>query len=369
MILFVLTALLTAAEPVSFRGAEVYQPLLTREVLVGEDERVFILSFSEAKIHIYAADGTLTKTLGGKGKGPSEFSYPTQFWVEDGLLFVFDMADSQVTQFDRKGDFVKRWPAPGRHFLLEKVAGGWVYGNWNDFLPEDIKPTLMWADEGFVQTRKLAELTDAGSRSGLTTWGANGKQMGRFNPIHNQPHLLVASDKRHVYLSHTTHFKIDVFDAIQGKKVRTIERLDEKRIPFDLEWAEQQFAAATENRNINKVNWEKMYPKTFPIIRSMQWAPGDLLVVDRWRGKPESANHYLTLDTAGTVVDKTWNSAALVRFVATRGNHCYLTAWDSEEDAAFVVKVPKNEAVTWVTANPIKYDGPRSRDISFSQFH
>ncbi|CAM2005488.1 hypothetical protein [Acanthopleuribacter pedis] len=37
-----------------------------------------------------------------------------------------------------------------------------------------------------------------------------------------------------------------------------------------------------------------------------------------------------------------------MRFVATRGNHSYLTAWDKKEEAAFVVKVPNKEAVAYV---------------------
>ncbi|CAM2005467.1 6-bladed beta-propeller [Acanthopleuribacter pedis] len=347
-----------------YRETDVYQPLMVSEVQLAKNGNLFILSFPEAKIHMYAADGRLQRRIGGKGQGPGEFTYPTQIWTENNQLYVFDIHSAEISLFSQDGSFVKRWKAPDRNLILEKVHNGWVYGNWNGFLPEETAPTLTWANETFSKRKALAKPAHPGTRSGLSTWYNGDQREGRFNPIQNQPIMVVSGDKTRVYLSHTDRFQIDVYELNDFKKEASIKR-HEKHVPFDTEWADLNFKRMTDDPNLKNVTWSKNYPKTFPIIRSLQLSSEGLLIVDRWRGKPEAANHYLTLKPSGEVVDVTWNGALLVRMVGIRGDHAYLTAWDHETEEAYLVKVPKSEAAAYVAANPIHYTGPRGRNIHY----
>lgn len=361
----ILFALTTLGTPTEYRPTDVFQPLQTSEVRLAEDGSVFVLSFPEATIHIYDAHGQKRTTIGGKGKGPGEFIYPTQFWYEQGFLFVFDFNTAAISKFKQDGTFLERFQAPDRNIVLEKVHSGWVYGTWEGYGSQNVKPSVIWSDETFSRSETLLEIDKAGTRSGLTTWYEDGQRKGAFYPIQNQPNLVVSRDGRTLFVSHVDRFQIDIIDIEKRTLKSTIKR-HEKRIPFDTKWADQRFEWMTNTPDFANVRWSKHYPDSFPIIRSLQRVGEDLLVVDRWRGDPEVANHYVTLTPDGTQVEKHWNGKLLVRYIGEIGKQAYLTAWDQNTEEAFVVKVRKADAGAYVSANPIVYDGPRGRDVQLT---
>ncbi|CAM2063994.1 hypothetical protein SCOR_01425 [Sulfidibacter corallicola] len=363
MTLILLVGML-AIDATHFTETGVYQPLRLSEALVSEDGSLYVLAFPEATIRFYGPDGTLRKTIGGKGEGPGEFIYPDQMWVQDRQLYVFDVNNGQISLFDEKGKFVKRWSAPNRGLELIKVRSGWVYGTWQNFGEAVEKNELVWADETFETVTTLCTVADVGNDQGFSVTNNGTESIGVYNPIRTRPRIVPSTDGTRIYLTDVHDLKIQVIDLDQKKIVQTIQH-KVKRIPFDEDWAEAKFKENTEGRHSASTKWTKIYPEQFPAIRSLTLAPDGNLIVDRWRGKPDDTNWFLTLTPKGEVVKKEWNGERLKRQVGVHGEFAYVTYWDTEAEEAAVARVPRGKVDAWIAAHPVEYDGPTGRTMSF----
>ena len=66
--------------------------------------------YGNARIHRFAADGTLKQSWGGPGKGPGQFMLPHSVWVHtDGRVFVTDRENDRIQIFSPDGDFLGAW--------------------------------------------------------------------------------------------------------------------------------------------------------------------------------------------------------------------------------------------------------------------
>ncbi len=110
----------------------VFKPLRTDEVIVRPDGHVYILNFNDAKIGHYDANGKQLGTIGSKGKGPGQFTYPMQFFYDQGKLYVSDIINASVSVFKQDGTFLERIRMPHRGLSLGNSPNGWIYGSWGD---------------------------------------------------------------------------------------------------------------------------------------------------------------------------------------------------------------------------------------------
>jgi hypothetical protein len=80
-------------------------------VAIGENGEMYIADgYGNARVHRFAADGTLISSWGQPGSGPGEFNLPHAIAVDSGnRVYVADRENSRVQIFSKDGVFIKAW--------------------------------------------------------------------------------------------------------------------------------------------------------------------------------------------------------------------------------------------------------------------
>jgi len=126
-------------------------------VLVGHGQGV-------PRVLKFAPDGSLVKTWGGPGTGPSEFDTPHSIVVDaDGLVYVADRQNRRVQIFDSEGEYIKEWTYKGLPCGLYIDNDG-----------------TMYMVSGFAG--EILKLDDNGKALGRN--GQPGKGLGEFGEAH-----------------------------------------------------------------------------------------------------------------------------------------------------------------------------------------
>src|SRR5205085_3625905 len=77
--------------------------------------------YGNARIHRFAADGTLIQSWGEPGSQPGEFQLPHSVWAHsDGRVFVCDRENDRIQIFSPSGEFLEAWTnatRPGDLFI------------------------------------------------------------------------------------------------------------------------------------------------------------------------------------------------------------------------------------------------------------
>lgn len=73
------------------------------QVLIGPDERLYVLQPSDDQIRMYGVGGELVGTIGRSGEGPGEFGFPSRIGFRGDTLYVVDQGLDRVTFFDPDG--------------------------------------------------------------------------------------------------------------------------------------------------------------------------------------------------------------------------------------------------------------------------
>ena len=80
-----------------------------RGLLVDRGGNIWVLERSTQDIRFFDPEGKPLRTIGRKGKGPGEFTNPTGMALApDGLVWVYDPANSRFSLFDQTGRFVRQ---------------------------------------------------------------------------------------------------------------------------------------------------------------------------------------------------------------------------------------------------------------------
>ena len=71
------------------------------------DGRIAVLSTENGRLYLFEPSGELSRTIGGRGRGPGEFSRPVHLWyARPDTLVVWDEWFGPVTRFDTSGAVV-----------------------------------------------------------------------------------------------------------------------------------------------------------------------------------------------------------------------------------------------------------------------
>lgn len=173
-------AALFAGTPFSGYRAEVVGQALglgfIMDVAVTPDGTVLVLDRSNSKVLRVTSRGVLTQTYGGPGDGPGEFRFPycvTE--LTDGTVLVFDAGNGRFSQFERNGEFRRRW-APNTDIVsITDIAplrnGGFVIsGIVRD--PRAVARAVHVFDSTFQLVRSFGDLPRARSRALQETRGS-----------------------------------------------------------------------------------------------------------------------------------------------------------------------------------------------------
>lgn len=348
------------------RDSDIFQPLRTDEVIVARDGEVFILNFKRGHIAHYDMMGRKVGTIGFKGKGPGGLTYPDNFFLEKGRLYVLDRLNSSISVFQsKKGNFLKRIRLPRRNLSVAKVRGGWIYGDWSDSENAAELSRVYWADSEFEKSQFIYTLQSSGIQGGMSIENNNGEIKAVFTPLSSQPRLLVSRDGGLAYLSEPEGFEIQVIDVARRKIVCTIKRANAP-LPFDQEWGLERRAEIDRMRPAHdqQIKVKNQFPRYFPIIRDIRLDPDGLLVVDKWMGRPDERHNLLSLDSRGNPKESSHGWEVLSRLVAVRGIWAYITIFDNENEAAGIARCPLSSVERFVAEHPIVFEGVAGRMIS-----
>ncbi len=345
------------------KDTNIFQVLDRDEIFVAPSGEVYMLNFDEAVIQRYGSDGKLKQKIGRKGKGPGEFTFPAAFAVLDGKITVFDVLSSQISVFDMEGKFLKRFEMPSRNMTMVRGTKGWIYWKSPDFASAGGPSQLEWADSEMKNSKVLEKIPSTGRGEGSWVWSENGKSTASFSPLTTEPRLAVSPDGNRIYYADRLTFKINVYDGTTGKLRHTINR-DEKRIPFDRDWADKQYEESTSRGRDASIKFDKIYPEFFPAIRELTFDPDGNLVVDRWRGRPDDNHFMVSYDAAGKEVPTKYRHEALRRYVGQAKGMAFVIMFETDEEAG-LCKIPLKELDAFVKKYPIT-DWDHSRSISIS---
>jgi len=96
-------------DPVKQAAGPFHRP---SDVAIAPTGEIYISDgYGNARIHRFAADGTLRKSWGAPGKSaPSEFHVPHGVWVHtDGRVLVADRENNRIQIFSPEGEFLTQW--------------------------------------------------------------------------------------------------------------------------------------------------------------------------------------------------------------------------------------------------------------------
>lgn len=368
MVLFTLLFLLTETNPNHITETDIYQVMLPEETFVSPAGEVYILNFGEARIQYYDPTGKRTKTIGRRGKGPGEFTFPIKVALANNQLHVYDKLTGMISVFAADGTFKEQFKVPINNLELFRTAGGWLYWTTQDTFEETKATQLMWTDDHFKTSKTIMDITEQGWSRGMSSHASSsGQRRIEWSPISVKPQLLVSPDGATIYFAAKPwQFEITVIDGHTGKIINTIKK-DADLIPFDAEWADEKFNQETSmhlrGSGISASDIDKLYPEHFPIIRAMKLDPDGNLMVSRWRGRPDKNHHVIGLTPTGEAVPTTYAWPTLRRLLGVAQGNGYIMCYDGQE--ASIAKVPLAELDAFVENNPIE-DWSFSRSMSIS---
>jgi len=107
-------------------GAPFHYPT---DVAVGPNGDLYVSDgYGNARVHRFAPDGTLIRSWGEPGSGPSQFYVPHGIAVDgDGRVWVADRENCRLQIFDAAGEYLDEWGDLARPCELFIDAAGVVY--------------------------------------------------------------------------------------------------------------------------------------------------------------------------------------------------------------------------------------------------
>ncbi len=338
---------------------EIYQPLRRDEVLVDDRGDVFILDYPKAVVHHFSSTGVRLEDIGFKGQGPGGLKAPWNIFLEGTRLFVFDRATNTISQYTSQGKFVRRLLLPKQGTTMEKVKGGWIYGEWLYSVEPNKPATLTLVDENFKNPVLVTQLKERGISSALNMTEEGNKRMGVYTPVGYTPRISVSPNGETAYVLEAQGLVLHVVDAASKKITATIRR-NERPIPFDKDWAQAKLNRLKETY---KVQIKPDFPEYFPVVRDFFTGIEGNLIFDRWRGNPEDNHYPLVLDPKGKELPNLdWGDYN--RLVGQWQEFYYVTGFNFELEEAWVRRIPKRELAGFAGANPIEFDGSTGRTFN-----
>ncbi|MDJ0838203.1 MAG: 6-bladed beta-propeller [Acidobacteriota bacterium] len=365
MVSLLVIILFVDAPQIHIRDTGLFQVMLEDEVYVHPNGEVYVLNFSESQIQHYAADGSLKQKIGGKGKGPGQFTFPIYFKAMNGHLYVQDLLTQSVSVYDMEGKYLNRHRLDSRNLTLQRTRNGWIFWTRHGSPLKGSPSKLEWGGDDFSEKRVLAKIADGGWTSGTWVMNQNGKLSAGYSPLEVCPQLAVSPDGSRCYYAYPRKFQIDVYDGSTGKFLQSI-RSDWDRIPFDKEWAEEKLLEDTEQvrRDMPSLKIHGMFPEYFPAIREMKFDLENNLVVNRWRGRPDDIDYPIAFNAEGKEIPVKYEWNVLRRLAGVVGDIAYIIMFEEGGDAG-IAKVEVANVNQFVKDYPVT-DWEVTRNINIS---
>lgn len=155
-------------------STEPVEQLFTSQLLgtaVGPHGNVYVLDHLAGTLHVFSPDGQQIRTIGRRGRGPSELAAATGFtWSDDGHIWVSDPGNRKYVVFDTVGQFVRTHERstrvyPRRQYPLLYVEG---LGVIDEALVEGDLVLLRTTLDGEIHDTLIVIERDGGASQALT---------------------------------------------------------------------------------------------------------------------------------------------------------------------------------------------------------
>jgi DNA-binding beta-propeller fold protein YncE len=163
------------------QGAPFNEP--SRAIVAPTGDLYVADGYGQHRAHRFAADGTLIRSWGEKGKGPGEFGWPVHSvaWHPAGKVLIVDRQNNRVQHFTPEGEFLDEWTDFDVPQDLYIDPDGTIY-----IVEGHPRVTLMTLDGEII-----------------TRWGEKGKEPGQFKA---SPHSCWVDRQGGLYVGEvTTH--------------------------------------------------------------------------------------------------------------------------------------------------------------------
>ena len=302
---------------------EIYHRLSSAQIVLTENNELFILDRAGREVLHYNADGARVNRFGRKGQGPGEFAQPNSIVSLNDKLYVFDWR--RVHIFSHGGHFIARFNQPESVSSFYKAVVGWIGLSKVDFRLPDEPHRLYWFSEDLQESRVLGEWP--GALSTKTSFTVN-----YCNPAEDATMLSISPDKLSAAVKPINAAKIYLFD-LSGPKRDGVLEISGGTLPFNKEWGQKYI----EMLNRKKADCIPDFPDYFPVIQSMGFNVLNHLLVFKWSAfpflsedEPGRPGELLVFDARGKPVRPSFIENHGDRVVAIRGSWCYVPVFENE---------------------------------------
>jgi len=89
-------------------GSEEYLLSQVSDLVVGENEDIYVLDFKESDIKVFNKDGKYIRTISGQGQGPGEIGVPRSLSLtSQNEIMVPDVRNRRLSFFSKEGEFIR----------------------------------------------------------------------------------------------------------------------------------------------------------------------------------------------------------------------------------------------------------------------
>ncbi|MDJ0837948.1 MAG: 6-bladed beta-propeller [Acidobacteriota bacterium] len=240
---------------------EIYRPLGNSVAVWGDSGSLFVLDSAMNRIHIYAANGKLIRTIGGKGEGPGQFFQASGLSMQNGMLVVSDRFQTHF--FDQQGHFIRRGRHPGDVHSVQKMKTGWLAFKGGPYVKQ-------WELVRFAAD-------DFSGRSLLTRWEVTPAKLDKkFNPVSDRNLIEVDSKGARALIKPENQSFFWLYDLSTNR----LEMFETGMVgkPFDKDLGDMVLRFM----NRDKSGWTADFPERFPPIFDMTFTATGKIAVQQW---------------------------------------------------------------------------------------
>lgn len=119
------------------------------------DDAIYLLDkYTTKSVKVFSRSGKYTNTIGQRGRGPGEYYEPTDFYVGDNEIIIYDQFTSKLNYYDMTGNFIKDKKIPFYALSFHRYnKNSYVFHTFdsdNYHLPKILNYSLIWTDSTFA---------------------------------------------------------------------------------------------------------------------------------------------------------------------------------------------------------------------------
>lgn len=161
--------------------------------------------YYNARVHRFSADGTLIRSWGGPGDGPSKFRVPHDAAVDgQGRILVCDRENDHIQLFTADGDYIETWQSQKPCGI--EVHNGLVYVSETRLDPGTRSFTRGQITE--LEWARVSIYNEQGEALARFGWGENWPEDAPKPGVITSAHGIAVDSRGDIYVAETTYSSV-----------------------------------------------------------------------------------------------------------------------------------------------------------------